>query len=344
MPEKLDPNAFVTAAAQGPILDVRSPGEFQRAHIPGAISFPLFTDEERARVGTIYKQAGKDAAVELGLEFVGPKLAKWVKQAKKLAVNNTVYVHCWRGGMRSGSMAWLLETAGIQVKLLVGGYKAYRNFVLSKFEETIPLIVLGGKTGSGKTDILLEMQKRGVQVIDLEGIAHHRGSAFGHLGLEEQPTSEHFENVLVEQLMQMDYTKPIWVEDESRHIGKVFMGASFYDQLRAAPVLFLDIDAQYRLPHLVEVYAHYPKEDLSRAIDKIKKRLGGDHYKNAQEALETGDFSEVAAITLNYYDKAYVHGLEIRAKENIHRLVVESCDPLVQTDAVMAHPLFTKNK
>ncbi len=344
MPEKLDPNAFVTAAAHGPILDVRSPGEFQRAHIPGAISFPLFSDEERARVGTIYKQSGKDAAVELGLEFVGPKLAKWVKKAKKLAVDNTVYVHCWRGGMRSGSMAWLLETAGIRVKILVGGYKAYRNFVLSKFEEQIPLIVLGGKTGSGKTDILLEMQNRGVQVIDLEGIAHHRGSAFGHLGLEEQPSSEHFENILVRQLMQMDYSKPIWVEDESRHIGKVFMGASFYNQLREAPVLFLDIDAQYRLPHLVEVYAHYPKEDLGRAIDKIKKRLGGDHYKNAQEALETGDFSLVAAITLHYYDKAYVHGLENRAEEKIHRLVVETLVPTLQADAVMAHPLFSHNK
>jgi len=343
MPEKLDPNAFVTAAAHRPILDVRSPGEFERAHIPGAISFPLFTDEERARVGTTYKQVSKDAAVELGLEFVGPKLAKWVKLAKKLAFNNTVYVHCWRGGMRSGSMAWLLETAGIQVKLLEGGYKAYRNFVLSKLEEPIPLIVLGGKTGSGKTEILIEMKRRGVQVIDLEGIAHHRGSAFGHLGLEEQPTSEHFENVLVGELMQLDYSRPIWVEDESRHIGKVFMNATFYDQLRAAPVLFLDIEAQYRLPHLVDVYAHYPKEELARAIDKIKKRLGGDHAKDAHEALEMDNFSEVAAITLHYYDKAYVHGLEIRATEKIHRLVIATCDPHLQTDAVMAHPLFLEN-
>jgi tRNA 2-selenouridine synthase len=245
--------------------------------------------------------------------------------------------------MRSGSMAWLLETAGIQVKLLEGGYKAYRNFALSKLEEPIPLIVLGGKTGSGKTEILIEMKRRGVQVIDLEGIAHHRGSAFGHLGLEEQPTSEHFENVLAGELMQLDYSRPIWVEDESRHIGKVFMNATFYDQLRAAPVLFLDIEAQYRLPHLVDVYAHYPKEELARAIDKIKKRLGGDHAKDAQEALEMDNFSEVAAITLHYYDKAYVHGLEIRATEKIHRLVIATCDPNLQTDAVMAHPLFLEN-
>jgi tRNA 2-selenouridine synthase len=342
MPEKLDPNTFVLASAQGPILDVRSPSEYERAHIPGAISFPLFTDEERAQVGTVYKQIGKDAAVELGLEFVGPKLAKWVKMAKKMALDSTVYVHCWRGGMRSGSMAWLLETAGLRVRLLEGGYKAYRNFVLSKFEESIPLLVLGGKTGSGKTDILLEMQRRGVQVIDLEGIAHHRGSAFGHLGLKPQPTSEQFENILMGELLKMDYSKSIWVEDESRHIGKVFMGASFYDQLRASPVLFLDIEAMHRLPHLVDVYAHYPPEELAHAIDKIKKRLGGDNFKNAHEALEAKNFSEVAAITLHYYDKAYVHGLEIRDKTKISRLVLETLDPIAQADAVMAHTLFTQ--
>jgi tRNA 2-selenouridine synthase len=121
------------------------------------------------------------------------------------------------------------------------------------------------------------------------------------------------------------------------------MNATFYDQLRAAPVLFLDIEAQYRLPHLVDVYAHYPKEELARAIDKIKKRLGGDHAKDAHEALEMDNFSEVAAITLHYYDKAYVHGLEIRATEKIHRLVIATCDPHLQTDAVMTHPLFLEN-
>jgi tRNA 2-selenouridine synthase len=163
------------------------------------------------------------------------------------------------------------------------------------------------------------------------------------LGLEEQPTSEHFENVLAGELMQLDYSRPIWVEDESRHIGQVFMNATFYDQLRTARVLFLDIEAQYRLPHLVDVYAHYPKEELARAIDKIKKRLGGDHAKDAHEALEMDNFSEVAAITLHYYDKAYVHGLEIRATEKIHRLVIATCDPHLQTDAVMAHPLFLEN-
>jgi tRNA 2-selenouridine synthase len=337
MPEKLSPSDFLEAAKIYPVLDVRSPGEFARARIPGAISFPIFDDEQRAAVGTCYKQKGKDKAIELGLEFVGPQLATWVKKAKKLAIDNTVLVHCWRGGMRSGSMSWLFETAGLQVKILVGGYKAYRNEVLDIFERPIPFRVLGGKTGSGKTEILPELAKRGHQVLDLEGLAHHRGSAFGHLGLEAQPTSEHFENEVHRVLCGLDYSKEIWVEDESRHIGQVFMGASLYNQLRAAPVVFLDIDPKYRLPHLVNVYASYPKEDLAKALGKIKKRLGLDRYAIAMEALEAGDFSLVAEITLHYYDKAYMYGLGQREESKITRIEVKTLDPIEQTELLLSH-------
>ncbi len=337
MPEKLSPSDFLEAAKTYPVLDVRSPGEYTRARIPGAISFPIFDDAQRAAVGTCYKQKGKDQAIELGLEFVGPQLAKWVKKAKKLAVDNTLLVHCWRGGMRSGSMAWLFETAGIQVKTLIGGYKAYRNEVLAIFDQPIPFRVLGGKTGSGKTEILHELVKRGHQVLDLEGIAHHRGSAFGHLGLAEQPTSEHFENEVHHVLSGFDYSREIWVEDESRHIGQVFMGAPLYNQLRTAPVVFLDIEPVYRLPHLVNVYASYPKEDLAKALGKIKKRLGLDRYAIAMEALEAGDFSLVAEITLHYYDKAYMYGLELRDESQITRIEVRTLDPVEQTELLLSH-------
>ena len=337
MPEKLSPSDFLEAAKMYPVLDVRSPGEYARARIPGAISFPIFDDEQRAEVGTCYKQKGKDKAIELGLEIVGPQLAKWVKAAKKLAVDTTVLVHCWRGGMRSGSMSWLFETAGLQVKILVGGYKAYRNEVLDIFERPIPFRVLGGKTGSGKTEILHELAKRGEQVLDLEGLAHHRGSAFGHLGLAEQPTSEHFENEVYRVLSGFDYSREIWVEDESRHIGKVFMSAPLYNQLREAPIVFLDIEAIYRLPHLVHVYASYPKEDLATALDKIKKRLGLDRYAIAMEALEAGDFSLVAEITLHYYDKAYMYGLEQRNESQITRIEVRTLDPVEQTELLLTH-------
>lgn len=340
MPQKLSPEEFLEAAKTFPILDVRSPAEFERAHIPGAISFPIFSNEERAAVGTCYKNEGKDKAVELGLAYVGPNLAKWVKQAKKLAVDGTVLVHCWRGGMRSGSMAWLFETAGLKVQILVGGYKAYRQLVLEKFEEKLPLLVLGGKTGSGKTEILLGLKERGYQVIDLEGLAHHRGSAFGHLGLAEQPSSEHFENLVYHELLKFDFSKGIWVEDESRHIGQVFMNFHFFEQLRNAPLLFIDIDAEFRLPYLVEVYAKYPKEQLEKALLKIKKRLGGQHFQNALEKLDQGDFYEVAAITLHYYDKAYLHGMAQREEALIHPLVITTLNTNLQIEAILTHPLI----
>jgi tRNA 2-selenouridine synthase len=339
MPEKLSPAEFLEAAKHFPILDVRSPAEFERAHIPGAISFPIFSNSERAAVGTCYKNEGKDKAVELGLSFVGPNLANWVKEAKKIAVEGTILVHCWRGGMRSGSMAWLFETAGLKVKILIGGYKAYRQVVLDQFQEKIPLIVLGGKTGSGKTEILKALVAKNFQIIDLEGLAHHRGSAFGHLGLEDQPSSEHFENLLHHELMKFDWAQPIWVEDESRHIGQVFMNFHFYEQLRNAPLLFMDIDATHRLPHLVDVYAQYPKAELEKALGKIKKRLGGQHFQHAIQKLDEGDFQEVAAITLHYYDKAYLHGLAQRNQAFIHRLEVNSLDTNLQIEAILSHSL-----
>lgn len=332
--QKLNPSDFLEKAKTLPILDVRSPGEFNRAHIPGAKSLALFTDEERAKVGTFYKQIGKDKAVELGLEFVGPKLASFVKYAKKVALNGEVLVHCWRGGMRSGSMAWLLETAGLKVYLLDGGYKAYRNFVLQIQAMPIPLRVLGGKTGSGKTYLLQEMKASGFQVIDLEELAKHRGSAFGHFGLEAQPTSEHFENLLCQEILNLDIHKPIWVEDESRHIGKVFMNYEFYEQLRSAPVLFLDIAAEFRLPHLVDVYANYPKEMIVNSLDKIKKRLGGNWHQAAMQALDENNFYEVGKITLTYYDKAYLYGLAQRENSKVISLEVDTIQPELQLKAI----------
>lgn len=338
MAQKLSTLDFLEKAKEWPILDVRSPGEFQRAHIPGAFSLPLFSDEERAKVGTIYKQQGKELAVEVGLEFVGPKLVQFVKFAKKKAVNGQILVHCWRGGMRSGSMAWLLETAGLKVYLLEGGYKQYRQQVLAELSNPIPLKVIGGKTGSGKTELLAVMAKVGYQVVDLEALAKHRGSAFGHFGLEPQPTSEHFENLLAHELRKLNHQEPIWVEDESRHIGKVFMDYAFYNQLRAAPVLFMDIPAEVRLPHLVKVYAGYPKELIQESLEKIRKRLGNNWFQSALEALANNDFTEVARITLNYYDKAYLYGVEQREEDKVVRVEVDTIEPeqqLVQIKKIL---------
>ena len=204
---------FLYTETQLPIVDVRSPIEFQKGHIPGAINIPLFTNKERALVGICYKKNGHDDAVELGLEIVGPKLSSFVNKVKAISPKKEIKVYCARGGMRSSSFQWLLETAGFKkVYRLEKGYKAFRNHVLDFFNKEYTLRVLSGMTGSGKTDILLEMEKLGMQVIDLEGFADHRGSAFGGIGKNPETSTEKYENNIFGKMMTFDLSKPIWVE------------------------------------------------------------------------------------------------------------------------------------
>jgi len=295
-----------------PLLDVRSPGEYTHGHIPGAISFPLFTDEERAEVGTMYKQAGKEEAMELGLRFVGPKLETFVKDAKALAPERKVMVHCWRGGQRSGSIAWLLRQAGFEVEILPGGYKAYRKLVLDSFESSpLQMVILGGQTGSGKTKILYELDKQGEQIIDLEGLANHKGSAFGFIGELPQPTVEQFENDLFERILALDLSKRIWIENESHSIGRIFIPEPFWVKMRVAPLINLKIPDEARIENLLEDYVLTDKADLETAFNKISKKLGGQNLKEALEALERNDFASAARIALWYYDKTYQHGIDI---------------------------------
>lgn len=323
----MSPAEFIEHSKTLPIIDVRSPGEYDRAHIPTAISVPLFNNEERAKVGTLYKKSGKDAAVLLGLEIVGPKLADFVRQVQKIAHQKEVLVHCWRGGMRSGSFAWLLKTAGFKAHTLEGGYKAYRNLVLDAFEIPYQFIVLGGKTGSGKTDILKEIEKLGEQIIDLEQLAHHKGSSFGAIGQLSQYSTEHFENVLHQKILTLDTSKRIWIEDESRNVGSCYIPHTFFNQLRIAKVAFIDVPKSIRIERLVKEYAFCDPQLLVEATDRIKKRLGGQHHKAALEALDAKDYAAVADITLTYYDKAYLHGLSQREPSSVFKSEVDEDNP-----------------
>lgn len=310
-------------AASAPVIDVRSPAEFARGHIPGAVNVPLFSDAERAVVGTLYKQQSRDAAVLEGLRIVGPKLASIVEQARVVAPDGRISVHCWRGGDRSGSVAWLLEKAGFAaVSTLQGGYKAFRNHVLAALQRPVPLRVIGGYTGSGKTDLLHTMRRSGERVIDLEGLAHHKGSSFGAIGQAVQPTTEHFENLLWQALHTLGTKAPIWVEDEGRTIGRVHMPVAFFNNLREAPLYFLEVPFPLRVQHLVNEYGPAPQEQLAEAIVRIGKRLGPQHAKAALEALEAGDLHAVATITLGYYDRSYSHDLASRDPARVHRIHV----------------------
>lgn len=295
---------------QLPIIDVRSPGEFERGHIPGATNIPLFSNEERAHVGTVYKQQSKEKAIEVGYKYVTPKLQWFITESGTVAPSGRVIVHCWRGGMRSRSFAQHLSDNGFDgVKVIVGGYKAYRNFVLNHFEIPANLKVIGGYTGSGKTYILKEIQKQGFQVVDLEGLANHKGSAFGSIGEHPQPTTEQFENNLSEIWRKLDLNKPVYIEDESLSIGKVNIPMQLFQQIRNAVLYFVDIPKEERAKHLVKDYAGHDDRLLEDSITRITKRLGGQNVKLAIECLAQNDYETVAIIVLRYYDKAYVRGM-----------------------------------
>ena len=311
---KLDPASFLARQADTQIWDVRSPAEYAAGHVPGAVSMPLFSDDERAQVGICYKRKGAPLAVELGLDLVGPKMGGWVRQARQaVGTGGAIALYCWRGGMRSGSMAWLLEQAGFEVTLLQGGYKAYRHYVRAVLERPWHLRILGGYTGSGKTELLKHLAMAGAQVIDLEGLARHKGSAFGAIGQPEaQPRIEHFENLLANELLAQDAGKPVWVEDESQTIGQVFLYKPFYALMEAAPLYCLQVPLADRVARLVADYAQGPEDDLAAAIQKIARRMGPQHAQTALAALHAGDFAAVAELALAYYDPCYDHALARR--------------------------------
>lgn len=312
----VDIDVFLSLRNQAPILDVRSESEFRDGHIQGAINIPILNNEERKIVGTLYKQQGKNAAIKEGISLVGPRLSSIIEQAESCAKDNTLLVHCWRGGMRSANFCWLIERLGYTTYTLEGGYKAYRQQAMEYFESPLKLISLSGSTGSGKTSILHALVDQGAQVLDLEGLANHKGSAFGGVGLGDQPTTEQFQNELFEKLYSFDRTKPIWVEDESIAVGKIFIPQPIWRQMRDAPIVAVEVEKAVRIDRLVVEYGKADKEELIAAMEKITKKLGGQHFNNAKQQLLDGNLGATADILLTYYDKAYGNALEKR-KSNI---------------------------
>ena len=293
------------------VVDVRSPQEYHRGHIPGSINLPLLTNDERAAVGTAYVQVGRERAIELGMEFVAPRLSEFVNSARKLS-DKPIVMYCARGGMRSATLAWFLETVGYSVTTITRGYKAYRSMVLSDLESTWPFVVIGGYTGSGKTQVLHELRKRGKQVLDLEGLCNHRGSAFGALQMQPQPRSEHAMNLIHQALCAMDVTQPIYVEDESQHIGSVWLHEPFFRHLRQSPLTIINVPRSERAKHLADIYGSATNQELIGSFLKIRKPLGGDRLKEALDALATGDIVAAATIALDHYDRAYEFGMSKR--------------------------------
>jgi tRNA 2-selenouridine synthase len=308
------------AAGGGAVVDVRSPGEFAQGHIPAAHNLPLFDDAGRAAVGTLYKQQGRRAAVLHGLALVGPRLETMAGQLDALAARapgQPLRLLCWRGGMRSASVAWLAGQLDLPVLRLDGGYKAFRRWALERFQRPWPLRLLGGRTGTGKTDLLLALAERGVAVVDLEGLAHHRGSSFGGLGLPPQPSSEHYENRLACALSELADAAEIWLEAESAQVGRCRIPAGLWQQMRSAPVLEVKRPLEQRVEQLVAVYGVQDPAALAEATGRIARRLGPQRTAAALEAIERHDWAAACRQMLDYYDRCYDHELSGHATQPV---------------------------
>ncbi|MCB0686277.1 MAG: tRNA 2-selenouridine(34) synthase MnmH [Saprospiraceae bacterium] len=312
--------SFLEKKTSLPLLDIRSPGEYEKGHIPGANSFPLFTNEERAIIGTLYKNEGKHVAVKRGLQIVGPKLAEFVNQAEKFQ-SDKLTMYCWRGGMRSDSMAWLLDKAGFDILLLEGGYKAFRNGLMEYFRRPLPLIVLTGYTGSKKTALLHMLREQGEQIIDLEGLASHQGSSFGNQKTNGQPTSEQFQNLIYESCRHFDRSRPIWLEDECLRIGNVTLIDDLYRQMNDAPRIFLEVPMEERIEFLVQDYGQLPEEKLIEGTLGIRKKLGSEKTEEAITSIRDGDLHKAVQIILSYYDRYYLKSISKKESTIIRRIV-----------------------
>lgn len=340
--QKIDIDNFIieTSASIGSSLrssitiDVRSPAEFEHAHIPHALNLPLFDNEQRALIGTTYKKQSREAAIKVGLPLFGAKMLPmietveaWIKDRQKEndLTKPTIYVHCWRGGMRSAAVAWLLDLYGYKVIQLTGGYKAYRNWVLAQFTIPYSLKVLGGYTGSGKTEILHALQEKNYAVIDLEGIAHHKGSAYGAIGQLPQPSQEMFENIIAEKLLEVNKKqKSIWIEDESQRIGTVLIPTPLFHLMRNSTCYFMTIPFEQRLNFIVEGYGSFDQKSLIEATMRIQKRLGGLETKTAIDFITAGALKEAFSILLKYYDKWYEKNAKNEVLPTIELIPVSS--------------------
>lgn len=349
--KKITINDFISISEKHPIIDVRSPGEYHQAHIPGAHNIPLFTDDERRIVGTTYKQQGKQKAIKIGLDHFGPKMKTNIEAFEKIkkqtqSNSNTVIIHCWRGGMRSAGMAWLFDLYGFDVLIIAGGYKAYRKWVLDKFETHYDIKVLGGYTGSAKTELLQELKIHHHQIIDLEGLARHKGSAFGGIGMPEQPTQEMFENMLALELSKKkvdDKPASFWLEDESQRIGRLNIPHSLWKTIRKSPLYFIEIDFENRLEFIYNYYGKKDEQSLINAILRIQKRLGPNETKTTINLILENKTKEAFRELLKYYDKTYVKSLNNRPEENnpIHKINMPSTD--VHQNYILLQESINKN-
>lgn len=309
--------AEIPPTNQTPFIDVRSPSEYRAGHIPGAINVALFNDEERATVGTLYKRVDCETAIQKGIELATPKLSLIVQRIKEVAKNDAL-VYCWRGGMRSESICRLLHSHGQKARRLAGGYKAYRQHIRAIFDLPAPFIILGGYTGSGKTALLHSLEKENIQVLDLEGLANHKGSVFGHINEPPQPTSEQFENNLYLKFQKLNKEEPIILENESYSIGQVHLPEPLLKKMRSAPLIAIEVPKKARISRLVDEYGKSDREELIGAAKHLEKKLGNKNLALVVDYIKQNRFDLACDLLLTHYDAYYNRGVNKRGKEHVH--------------------------
>jgi tRNA 2-selenouridine synthase len=294
-------------------IDMRSPSEYAMGHIPQSVNIPLFTDAERAEVGTIYKQIGMEDAKQLGLTIVSAKLPELVGQIRKLAKSDrTVLIYCWRGGMRSKSVVSILDVMGIPAFQLLGGYKAYRNHVLDSlrnFNLKPQIIVLCGSTGVGKTQLLALLKEKGEPVIDLENLANHRGSAFGHVGKGLPATAQNFDAAILSELKRVNDQPYILVECESKRVGNVYIPDVLFKAMQTGKKILAQANIETRVSRLLQEYTGTQNQNhvaIINSIQILQKKLGHKRVETLLAQMNSGQLDDVVrSLLVDYYDPLY---------------------------------------
>ncbi len=292
------------------LVDCRTPLEFAEDHLPGAVNVPILTNEERVEVGTIYKQQGAPQARMRGLELTCGRFAAMVHEVVAHAEGRPVLAYCWRGGLRSSSMAVLLEMTGYPVVQLTGGYKAFRAQVIDYFETCAlpaPPIVIHGMTGTGKTTFINGLDPDQWTAIDLENLARHRGSAFGGLGQGEQPSQKRFDTLLWDLLRHAPAGLPIVLEGERQRIGNISLPGRLYEVMSESVKVWCRASLETRVGRLAEEYAREEyREPMAVALERIRKRLGGQRHAELKGLLASWDVAGMArGLIGQYYDRLY---------------------------------------
>lgn len=327
---------FLNLSNKGKIVDVRSPAEFKKGHIPGAVNIPIFTNKERAEVGTVYKQESREDAILLGLDIVGPKLRKIADEGKRQAIDNKLFVYCWRGGMRSEKMAWLFDLNGLETMVLEGGYKNYRNYGRTIISKASSIIIIQGPTGSGKTAILRSLAELGEQVIDLEELANHKGSAFGGLGKVIQPSTQQFQNEIYRLINQFDRSRPIWLESESATIGRVYLPEELWQRMNTASIVAVNLPAEIRTRNIISEYGSFSKEELISKVELLKQRLGGAMINEISDDIKQDDLHSAVSKLLVYYDKSYAYSATHNKERSPQIVDLVSEDPKSNAKILLA--------